>query len=243
MNRRRPARAGAAHAQDRPSLAGGRVTAVRPVRSKPEWSWVSVDGRRAARVETAALGSLGIAVGATWTASMESAARAAEARSAAKSYALKAIAHRPLSVAELLAKLGARGHDAATSAAVAADLQRVGLLDDERFARDYIRAQLARKPAGRALLLAGLRRRRVEDPVARRAVDEALGEVDLSGGARQLAASRLRRMDPRLEPEVLRRRLFGLLARRGFDPETARDAVDRAMKAAGKGRRSWEHED
>lgn len=241
MNRRRPARKGAP--QERPSLAGGRVTAVRPVRSKPEWSWISVDGRRAARVETASLGSLGIAVGATWTAAMESAARAAEARGAAKAYALRAIASRPLSVAEMLARLEARGYDAATSAAVAADLQRVGLLDDERFARDFIRAQLARKPAGRALLIAGLRRRRIEDGVARRAVDEALGEVDLSGGAYRLAAARLRRMDPRLEPEVMRRRLFGLLARRGFDPETAREAVDRAMKAAGKGGRSWEHTD
>ena len=241
MNRRRPRRV--APAEDRPSLAGGRITAVRPVRSKPEWSWVSVDGRRAARVQTAGLASLGIAVGVTWTAAMETAAHAAQASAAAKSYALRAIAHRALSVAELLAKLGARGHDAATAAAVVADLQRVGLLDDERFARDYIRAQLARKPAGRALLIAGLRRRRVEDAVARRAVDEALGEVDLSGGAKQLAAARLRRMDPRLEPEVLRRRLFGLLARRGFDPGTARDAVDHAMKAAGKGGRTWDHDD
>ena len=218
------------------------MTALRPLGSKPEWTWVCVDRRRAARVETTSLESLGITVGALWTAEMEAAAHSAEARAAAKSYALRAIAHRPLSVAELLAKLTARGYDATAADAAVHDLRNVGLLDDRRFARDFIRAQLARKPAGRALLTAGLRRRRIDNATAREAVDEILEGTDLASGAGHLAAARLRRMDPRLEPEVLRRRLFGLLARRGFDPETARDAVDRAMKAAGKGRRSREHD-
>lgn len=233
--------------EPRPSQVGGRVTAIRPQRNNPALTWISVDGRRAARVETAALERLGIAVGVTWTAEMEAGARASEAKAAAKAYALKAIAHRPLSVGELAAKLAARGYDPGTAAAVTEDLSRVGLLNDAEFARNYVRSQLARKPAGRALLMASLRRRRVDQATAREAVDEALGAVDLSRGAADLAISRVRRMSPHLEPDVVRRRLFGLLARRGFDPETAREAVERAMKAAGRERQgggrggeSWE---
>lgn len=222
--------------EPRPSAVGGVVTAIRPVRGKPDLAWVSVDGRRAGRASTATLEALGVRVGVAWTAAMEGAVRAEELRSAAKSYALKALAARPLSTRMLADRITARGYPPETAAAVVEDLTRVGLLDDAAFARAYVSSQLSRKAAGRVLLLSALRKKKVDDATARAAVDEALGGADLVKDAASLASRRLRAMRPDLEPDVKRRRLFGMLARRGFDVDTCREAVDRVMKAAGYGR-------
>ncbi len=222
--------------EPRPSAVGGVVTAIRPVRGKPDQAWVSVDGKRAGRASVEMLGALGVRVGGTWTAAMEGAARADELRSAARSYALKALAARPLSTRMLADRIAARGYPPETGAAVVEELTRVGLLDDAAFARAYVSAQLSRKAAGRVLLLSALRKKKVDDATARAAVDEALGGADLVKDAASLASRRLRTMRPDLEPEVKRRRLFGMLARRGFDMDTCREAVDRVMKAAGYGR-------
>jgi regulatory protein len=220
---------------DRPSLAGGVVTSIRPVRTSPDQAWVGVDGKRAARVDLGTLNDLGVRVGAVWTEPMEQAARVSELRAKARSYALKALTARPLSEGEMAHRIEARGYPPTVAAAVVADLVRVGLLDDAAYARTYIRAQLSRKAAGRVLLMAALRRKRIDPAIAKEAVDEALGGQDLMSQAADLAARRLRTMKPGLEPDVVRRRLFGMLARRGFDMDACRGAVERVMKAAGQG--------
>ena len=106
---------------------------------------------------------------------MEGAARVDELRSAARSYALKALTARPLSTRMLAERITARGYPSETAAAVVEELSRVGLLDDAAFARAYVSTQLSRKAAGRVLLLAALRKKRVDDATARAAVGVLVG--------------------------------------------------------------------
>jgi SOS response regulatory protein OraA/RecX len=128
--------------------------------------------------------------------------------------ALRALRHRDRSAAELDARLAQRGVGAAERAEALEALERVGYVDDGRFA--LLRAeQLAGRGAGDALIRHDL----VERGVAAAHVEAALAA---------------------LEPE--RERVTRIVARRGPGPKTARylaskgfgeDAVADAVAANG----------
>ncbi len=180
---------------------------------------------------------LGLRAGLEWTDSLAKLVAAAQARAGARRYAMRALAARPMSRRELTDRMMARGCDAGSADDVAARLEAAGLIDDAAFAESMVRSQLARKPAGRTLLVAKLRQKRVEPEAAKRAVDQALRGTDQTAGAADMALKRALRMNPKLGREVIRRRLMGLLARRGFDGEVCREALERTMKKLDSQRR------
>jgi SOS response regulatory protein OraA/RecX len=62
--------------------------------------------------------------------------------------------------------------------------------------------------------------------IDRKQIDAAIAEApDEVAAAKEVAQKYLSR-NRRLEPEVLRRRLYALLARRGFSPDTIRQVID-----------------
>jgi regulatory protein len=127
--------------------------------------------------------------------------------------ALRLLARRPRSTAELgrhLARLG----PPEMVRAIQQRLEREGLLDDLRFAQLWAKSRRARRGLGvdrlrKELLARGVRREVIEE--ALRAVREE-DEVEL---AERLAGARLRTYRG-LEPRVAARRLGAYLARRGF---------------------------
>jgi regulatory protein len=108
-----------------------------------------------------------------------------------------------------------------------ADLEAVGLIDDERFARELAAHEVGGRLAGRRAALASLRKAGVALDVAEQAVDEASGEGE-EARAEELARSRLGRLRS-LPPEAAYRRLLGFLQRRGYSGEAARAACRRAL--------------
>lgn len=140
---------------------------------------------------------------------------AAQREDEARALALRWLAARPLTSAELDRRLRARGVPPAVTAAVLRQLARQGLLDDAAVAEDYARTRLQRRPMAAALLQAELERRGVPRAVAQaaaaRAVAEAGGEEALA--RRALAARRA----PGAAGEAAR--LARYLAGRGFAPE------------------------
>jgi regulatory protein len=108
-----------------------------------------------------------------------------------------------------------------------ADLETVGLIDDERFARELATHEVGGRLAGRRAALASLRKAGVSRDLAERAVEEASGE-DEEARAEELARSRLGRLK-NLSPEAAYRRLLSFLQRRGYSGETARAACRRAL--------------
>jgi regulatory protein len=107
-----------------------------------------------------------------------------------------------------------------------ADLEGVGLVDDERFARELAEHQ-RRKGLGRRAGLAALRGKGVDRDLAERTVDQVQPEDD-ADLAYELASARLERLRA-LPPDVVHRRLLSYLIRRGYEPVIARSAVRRAM--------------
>jgi regulatory protein len=163
----------------------------------------------------------GLSAGQLLDARQRGALQAAAARKAAARAALRLLARRRYSRARLRERLLRAGADEAPTDAVLEQLAAQGLLDDRDFARAFAADQLARRPVGRAWLLARLRSQGVAREDARAGVGEVVPaerELEL---ARQALAAR-RRVPARAASAVAEMRF---LVARGFPPTVARQAV------------------
>jgi regulatory protein len=105
------------------------------------------------------------------------------------------------------------------------DLERVGLVEDRRFARELVRDQAARRLAGDRAIRSALREKGVASSVA----DEALAASgDERERARALAGRRAARLAG-LAPDAAYRRLLGVLVRRGYGAAMAAEACREAL--------------
>jgi regulatory protein len=145
----------------------------------------------------------------------------------AKERALRLLSVRSRSHAELLRRLRMAGFSEPDIESALSDLETVGLIDDDRFARELATHEVGGRLAGRRAALASLRKAGVSRDLAERAVEEASGD-DEEARAEELARSRLGRL-ANLPPEAAYRRLLGFLQRRGYSGETARAASRRAL--------------
>lgn len=102
-----------------------------------------------------------------------------------------------------------------------------GLVDDERFASMYVRSKFAEKTISRRGLQQELVRKGIAQEIISRAVKQIDSEAERDA-ALDFACRRIRSMAS-LEPLVIRRRLYGALARRGFSPDHVRYAVESAL--------------
>jgi len=140
--------------------------------------------------------------------------------------AMKFLERRLHSTFELRRKLQPRGYPANLIDEVLADLSRLGYLDDARFAQTKAQSAAERKHHGRRRARAELLKSGVRSDVADQALDRVYDDkAETRDVARQLAlkqAPRLRKLDP----QVAKRRLIGMLQRRGFDYDDIRPILD-----------------
>lgn len=105
----------------------------------------------------------------------------------------------------------------------------LGLVDDESYARAWVRS----RHAGRGLGRRALRHELLTRGVDRDIVDDAVAEVtadDEDAAARDLVRARLAGM-ARYDRTTQRRRLVGLLARRGYPASVAARVVTQEIEA------------
>ena len=141
--------------------------------------------------------------------------------------ALDLLALRGRSVAELRRKLLQKGEDAAAVDETIARLIDQKLLDDAEYARQFARAKVVGAGASRRRISAELARKGVARSVADQAIDD-LGEtegIDLSASVHRVAEKKWKSLGD-LDDLTRRRRLYGFLARRGFNPDEIRLAMD-----------------
>lgn len=152
---------------------------------------------------------------------------ASSGRRTAKDRALGLLGHRARSRAELSQRLIQAGYDPEEVTAALDDLEAVGLVDDERFARELAAHQLRQRGSGRRLAITALRRAGVNIEMAERVVDQTAPD-DEESRAEELARERLGRLRG-LDDVAAHRRLVSYLLRRGYDGEVARGAALRAF--------------
>ena len=141
--------------------------------------------------------------------------------------ALALIAKQDRTVAEVRRHL-TRFADVATVETVIVDLVRMRLVDDRAFARRWIERRLG-KPFGNGKFAEELSKKGVEESIVTDILEE-FGEQLESGWAAVNLLHRQAHRYSNLDEGKARRRMYGLLARRGFDNDTTVEAVDQVLK-------------
>lgn len=143
---------------------------------------------------------------------------------------LNFLAYRPRSEAEIRKYLKGKKFPEEQMGGVVARLRQAGLVDDEKFAEQWVENRATFRPKARRALKAELRAK----GVGAKAIEAAVAGVDESAAARQLAAARAPRLlRQKLSRLDFKRKLGDYLARRGFDYETIKEAVERAWREGG----------
>lgn len=155
----------------------------------------------------------------------------ADAEEFARKILLDQLTGRARTRHELAAKLAKKNVPSAIAATLLDRFEEVGLIDDSAFARQWIdsRGSSGRGLARRALAQE-LRRKGVDDEVARDALEEIDGH-DERDAAGDLVRRKLRSMSS-LDEQVRTRRLVAMLARKGYAPGLAFEVVREELGAA-----------
>ncbi|MGZ6372414.1 MAG: regulatory protein RecX [Candidatus Limnocylindria bacterium] len=146
-----------------------------------------------------------------------------ELEAAVRERCLTLLSHQPRTRAELERSLSRAGAPDDVAAAVLDRLTQVGLVDDAAYAEAYVRTGVGVRRRGTRSLRQELRGRGVAPEV----IDLAAAQVD-DQDERATALALAARRAPglaRFAPEVRRRRLTGLLLRRGFSGAVVSDVV------------------
>ena len=155
----------------------------------------------------------------------------ADAEEVARKILLDQLTGQARSRAELEAKLAKRRVPEEVAQRLLDRFEEVGLIDDQAFARSWVQSRQAGRGLARRALAHELRRKGIDDQVAR----EALQEVDPDDeveAARTLVRRKLRSVQ-RLDRTTAVRRLSGMLARKGYPAGVAFRVVREELDAAG----------
>ena len=227
-------RSGSGESPERPAakpLDGpGVITAISPAPRHPGRFELLVDGNPMATLSLDAIERLHLAVGRSVLGLEE---RVADEAAQLKVYdrALNLLAFRARSSAELARTLVRKGEPKALVDRAVERLLEQGLLDDAAFAQSFTRAKVLGAQQSKRRVQQDLARRGVARTVSDAAIATVFEEegVDQREVVEQAARKKLRTLT-KLEPVVRRRRLYAFLARRGYDGEDIR----RAMEAVGE---------
>lgn len=134
--------------------------------------------------------------------------------------ALDLLSQRPYTARDLRRKLVQKEVPPDEADAVIERLTEAGLIDDAKYAFAYARSKMLGSGASRRRIKQDLARKGVKGDVAAEAVEQVIvdEEVDTKAVIERAARKKLASMGD-LDPLVLRRRLFGFLARRGYDQD------------------------
>ncbi len=157
--------------------------------------------------------------------------REQRAQRSAWEYALGLLAAREYTVQGLRRKLAQREYLPEEIDATLERLLASKLVDDKRYAAEYARQKL---------VLGGAATRRVRQELLRKGIDTAIvdecvasvmsyEDVDHQAAIERIAVKKATSLGD-LDPRVKRQRLFGFLARKGYELDDIKRAIDRVMR-------------
>ncbi len=138
----------------------------------------------------------------------------ADPESVARKILLDQLTGRARSRSDLAAKLAQRDVPTEIATRLLDRFEEVGLIDDSAFAHEWVAQRQEGKGLAKRALAQELRRKGIDDEVARDALD-SVNEEDEVEAARVLVRRKLRSMR-NLDQQAAIRRLVGMLARKGY---------------------------
>jgi regulatory protein len=209
------------------------ITKIIEQKKRPNRRNVFLDGAFAFGLNDNVVARFRLREGMTISPEMVAQIAAGEVRQECFDFAMKCLQARLHSTAELRRKLMRREYGAQVIDAVLADLARMNYLDDARFAKSKALSAAEHKHHGRRRAFVELLKAGVKRDVADAALDDVYDQSDSTAAARLLAEKKAPSLK-KLEPAVARRRLAGMLMRRGFDYETVKPVIDQVLGDRGK---------
>lgn len=138
----------------------------------------------------------------------------ADSEAVARKILLDALTGQARSRKELADKLAKKEVPGDIAGRLLDRFEEIGLIDDEAFAAAWIESRQPGKGLARRALAHELRRKGIDDEIARAALDE-IDPDDEAAAARVLVRKKLRSMQG-VDQQKATRRLVGLLARKGY---------------------------
>ena len=160
----------------------------------------------------------------------------ADPESVARKILLDQLTGQARSRQELRDKLASRNVPDEIATRLLDRFTEVGLINDDAFARAWIASRQPGKGLARRALAQELRRKGIDDEVAREALDE-IDPADEESAARVLVRKKLRSL-ARVDDTTATRRLVGMLARKGYSSGLAfavvRDELASVARSVGE---------
>lgn len=150
----------------------------------------------------------------------------------ARAYALKLLGQRSYTTKDLRRKLTQKEFPAEEIERTIVRLSETRIIDDERFALNFARTKLSGSGASKRRIVQTLARKGIPRELSERAVDQVIADegIDTQVTLEKVARKKFASYGD-LEPHVLRRRLYGFLARRGYDMDEIRRVVGKIIAA------------
>lgn len=204
------------------------ITAIAPLKSPPGFVSIRAGAAVLARLHEADVATAGVRIGEAVTPALVDRLHLAQQRSTARRDAERLLARKAASARQLGDRLAALGHAPSIVAEIVAIYRASGAIDDARLAESAAARARTRGRSARAIE-DDLRARGIDATTARTAI--LTGDTGDAARALAFARSRLRPSLLALPATTRRRRLAGMLARRGYDETTIESVLDELTRA------------
>ena len=199
-----------------------KITALQPQRRNKRRVSVFLDGTFLFGLSSGTVGALGLHVGREVDRAELDRIALEEQLHEARQYAFLLLSYKARATKELTQRLTRKGFSSDIIARVLQRLAELKMVDDAGFARRFAEDRISIGHKGKWRVRGELLKRGIDRQQIDAALEQAPDEV---AAAREVAGKYVSR-NRRLEPDVLKRRLYVLLARRGFSPDTIRQVID-----------------
>jgi regulatory protein len=198
-----------------------KITALQPQKGNKRRVSVFLDGNFLFGLSSETVGALGLHVGREVDRAELDRISREEQLYEARQYAFLLLSYKARTASELKQRLARKGFSPDIISHTLQRLAELKMVDDAGFARRFAEDRITIGHKGKWRVRGELLKRGVD----RQQIDAAMADApDETAAAKEVAAKYVNR-NRRLEPAILKRRLYALLARRGFSPDTIRQVT------------------
>ena len=145
----------------------------------------------------------------------------------AKNCALELLSSQSYSKSQMIYQLRQKGFGPQAIDITLEDLEQLGHIKDENYAKKWVERRQRSKPKGKKMLEHELANQSIDKTTVDRVL-AGIHDTEETNIALQLAQKQIKRYQS-LAPQVAKRRLHGFLLRRGFDYETIQRVIERVL--------------
>ena len=204
-----------------------RLTDIQIDEETPSRRILFLDGAYFDSVDVGCIPKLGLRIGLEIEAEVLQKLIEADEGMRAKNYALELLSNQSYSKGQMSYQLGQKGFSTEAIEITLEDLEQLGHIKDENFAKKWVARRQRSKPKGKKMLAHELADQNVDKATIDRVL-AGIHDAEETKMALELAQKQAKRYQS-LAPAVAKRRLHNFLLRRGFDYETIQRVIERVL--------------